>query len=164
MSQESQNDFKVEIESSDDGNIIRITNISIDDERLTFDKAYQLASELHLRAKLLDVQIAPALRILEVKTKAAVLWMIKGDTEIISDVVSDSAHKIALALLKEHPRCLRQIEVRKLTGVGNATVSDNLRLNIQSTELFFISCNNGFQLSDEGIDWVIDEIIPRYCK
>ena len=50
--------------------------------------------------------------------------------------------------------------MKKETGVAKTTVGDNLDGKVKATRTFFRKCDKGHGLSEEGLQWISNEVIP----
>lgn len=156
MTEEENDDFLVEIEKDKDGTKIRISGIG----RNEFDSAYRLAVQLTGRVKELDVEIAQEHRFQEMVRKTESLWSQNESTWTLDASISDASRRIALALLKMYPECLKQVDVANMTGIPKKTVSNHLSGKVDSTRDYFDRCAQGHRLSEAGLQWLADKIVP----
>jgi hypothetical protein len=88
------------------------------------------------------------------------LWTKDGSIWKLNESVSDASFRIALSLLRTHPKCKKQVDVIKETGLAKMTASDNLSGKVKSTNQYFERCGKGYRLSSKGLQWVFDKVIP----
>jgi hypothetical protein len=85
--------------------------------------------------------------------RSAGKWKISG--------ISKGAYRIALALLRAYPETRKQSEICEETELRSGSVSRILTGGRGDYVEFFIKINNEWALSDEGVYWVIDKVIPE---
>ncbi len=154
---EKENDrFLIEIEKSDSVTTIRVSGF----EKNKFDNAYRLTKHFIHRAKELDIEIEEERKLDSMKSQTTHFWTKEGSTWILDESTSNPAYRIALSLLRTHPACKQQVEVKNETGVAKATISENLGGKVESTSEYFYKCEKGHRLSEVGLQWMHDEVIP----
>jgi hypothetical protein len=156
MSEKENDEFLIDIERTGDETKIRISNV----RRTEFDRAYKLASQLNQRAKELDAEIEEQQKLESIKAQVDHLWTKDGSIWKLSESVSDASFRIALSLLRTHPKCRKQVDVIKETEIAQMTASDNLSGKVKSTNQYFERCGKGYRLSSTGLKWVFDKVIP----
>ncbi len=156
MTENENNDFLIEIEKSDDVTRIRISGV----RKNKFEHAYKLASHLTKRAKELDIEIEEERKLHFAKMQMNHLWTREDALWKLDESITDASYRIALSLLRNHPECKKQVDVVNKTGLAKMTVSDNLSGKVKATRQYFLRYDKGYRLSDEGIQWVFDEIAP----
>lgn len=154
MTENSRNDFEVEIERNKDGIHIRLKGIQIDKEKSQFKDACKLVQELWYIAEREVTEIDNELWYFLENTRIQHLW--HQQTNQLSKDVKENLHRIALCLLREFPICMTQQKIADISGIPRTTVSDNLGNN------YFRKCKTGFQLSEIGIDWLRNDVIKQY--
>ena len=153
-------DYEVEIEKSEGAPRIRILGVKVGTSMDKFDQAYKLAAQLSRRARQLDSEVEEEWRARPAKDRVRHLWRQEGDTWKLDSSVPDSTYRIALSLLRRHPACMTQAEVVRETDVPQKTVSNHLGGRRKSVRRYFSECDGGHRLSADGLQWVIDEVIP----
>ena len=78
MTDKIKHEFKIEIEKSESGSLIRVTDVN----PKSFDDAYVLANNLSRRAAELDIKLLDTERIRKAKDSVAFLWVTKGEGKI----------------------------------------------------------------------------------
>ena len=156
MAEKENDDFLIEIEKSDDVTRIRISGV----RKSEFDHACRLANHLTHRAKELDSEIEEERKLHFVKMQVNHLWTQEDAIWKLDESITDASYRIALSLLRTHPECKKKADVKKETGVAKTTVGDNLDGKVKITGQYFRRCKKGHGLSDEGLQWVFDKIIP----
>lgn len=152
--------FSVSIHKDKDGTRISISNIQVDPEREEFGAAYKLIHELWRLAESLDTEIEQHLEVLEMKKRIDELW--SKDEAGLSEIVTDNSHRIALFLLKKHPKAIIEAEIVRNTGVNQRTTNKQLRGNVKSTKDYFEQTNGGYQLTAAALDWLKNTVLPKY--
>lgn len=153
-------DFRVTIEVSKTYTLVRIAGISLTDDG-EFDSVYKKARLLLSRIPQLDKEIEFQIQVQQANSKTAHLWTQEDEVWKLSDTVSDSSHRIALSLLRSYPLPKTQASVVLETGVAQKTVSNHLGGRKKSVRSYFKDSGGGHQLSEEGLRWTIEKIIPE---
>lgn len=159
MTDKIKHEFKIEIEKSESGSLIRVTDVN----PKSFDDAYVLANNLSRRAAELDIKLLDTERIRKAKDSVAFLWVTKGEGKNLSSLVHQRSHRIALSLLDAHPDGKTHSAVVRETGISKATVHTQLTGKIRTVAAYFTKRGNRYVLTDEGLEWVLREVIPFVC-
>ncbi|MHA1862789.1 MAG: hypothetical protein ACTSWA_03390 [Candidatus Thorarchaeota archaeon] len=141
--------FLIDIEKKTESTTIRIKNV--EEER--FDDAYLLADEIFKRARILELKI-------KAESSVISLWLGEEPNQTISDLVTQSSHRIALSLFRVYPKSKSLTQVINETHLPKTTARGHLIGNIKSTTPFFTSDRGAYRLTKEGFDWVLSEVIP----
>ena len=156
MTDKTQRDFKIELEKSETGTLIRITDVS----QTNFDNAYRLATDLLDRAANLDSELHQLRLVEQAKNKVAMYWIQDGDTKRISDFISQRSHRIALSLLDGYPEGKVQSQIVKETNISQPTIHIQLSGKVKSVADYFEKRGNRYFLTKAGLDWVLRDVIP----
>ena len=156
MSDKNLRNFKVEIEKTENGTLIRVTDVN----QTNFENAYRLATNLLNRASKLDSELLQIEVVEKARSRTAMYWIPKGDTKRISDFVTQRSHRIALSLLEVYPKGKLQSEIVKETGIYQATAPTQLSGKIHSVASFFDKRGKRYFLTETGLEWVLREVIP----
>ena len=139
----------VEIEKKSDSTTIRIREVDEDG----FEEAFLLVDRLSRRAQKLGTKG------LAVDTLST-LWIHGPKSRTISDLVSQTTHRIGLCLLDAYPESKSVSVISMETGLASGMVSRYLRGARASVADFFEHTDKGYRLTDSGLNWVITEVIP----
>ena len=145
----SRDRFLVDIEKRTDTTIIRVKNI----DQENFDEAYTYVHSLFIRAINLEKRI-------KAEHSTSTLWHTTESGYMLSDVVAQSSHRVALVLFRVYPNSKTSTDVVKETNLPRATVHDQLTGRRESVSQFFEKIGNEYRLTNEGFDWVMNEVIP----
>ena len=156
MTDKTQRDFKIELEKSETGSLIRITDVS----QANFDDAYRLATDLLDRAANLDSELHQLRLVEQARNKVAMYWIQDGDTKRISDFISQRSHRIALSLLDGYPEGKVQSQIVKETNISQPTIHIQLSGKVKSVADYFEKRGNRYFLTKAGLDWVLRDVIP----
>ena len=156
MTDKTQRDFKIELEKSETGTLIRITDVS----QTNFDNAYRLATDLLDRATNLDSELHQLRLVEQAKNKVAMYWIQDGDTKRISDFISQRSHRIALSLLDVYPEGKIQSQIVKETNISQPTIHIQLSGKVKSVADYFEKRGNCYFLTKTGLDWILRDVIP----
>ena len=156
MTDKTQRDFKIELEKSETGTLIRITDVS----QTNFDNAYRLATDLLDRAANLDSELHQLRLVEQAKNKVAMYWIQDGDTKRISDFISQRSHRIALSLLDGYPEGKVQSQIVKETNISQPTIHIQLSGKVKSVANYFEKRGKRYFLTEAGLDWVLRDVIP----
>lgn len=151
---------RITIEMSDSGFIIRVENISPSDTD-QFDNAYRTARRLLGRIPYLNQIIEIELMVEEARLATAHLWAQVGDEFRLSAIPAEPQERIALSLLRVYPQCTRETDIVRETNVKQRTANHHLRGERESTREFFSACEEGYTLTERGVSWVLEEVIPN---
>ncbi len=156
MVEKEDDEFEIEIEKSGETTRIRISGVS----KSRFDEAYRLATNLTHWIEELNGEIEEEQRLNFMNMQVNHLWTEKDALWKLDESISDPSYRIALSLLRTHPECKQQVEIRNETGVPKTTISDNLGGKVDSTINYFYKCEKGHRLSDVKLQLIHNEIIP----
>lgn len=139
----------VEIEKKSDSATIRIRGVDEDG----FEEAFLLVDRLSRRAQKLGAKGSAV-------DTLSTLWIHGPKGRTISDLVSQTTHRIGLCLLDAYPDSKSVSTISKETGLASRMVSRYLSGVRASVAGFFEHTDTGYRLTDNGFDWVITEVIP----
>jgi hypothetical protein len=74
--------------------------------------------------------------------------------------LTNEAHRIALALIRAYPETRRQKEIADEANLGSGSVSRILTGGRGDFDKYFLKSGTEWTLSNEGIYWILDEVIP----
>jgi hypothetical protein len=154
------NQPRITIEVSTSEVIIRVENISSSDID-QFDNAYRIARRLLGRIPHLDQAIEVELMVEEGKLAIAHLWIQANDEFRLAAIPTQTHERIALSLLRVYPQCRMEVDIVKEIGVLQKTANYHLRGERKSSREFFYTCDKGYTLTNAGINWVLEEVIPN---
>ncbi|MGY5881772.1 MAG: hypothetical protein RTV31_16095 [Candidatus Thorarchaeota archaeon] len=147
--------------------IVSSTGAVIHSEGLTFtnidafDEVYKKSQLLLSRIPFLDDQVKKIILIGKAKDKVQHFWNIDGENVNLTTSPDKPEYRIALSLLRTYPKCKREIDIVREIGVLQKTANNHLRGDRKATEGFFSVCEGGYSLSDDGIDWIVNTILPE---
>ena len=158
MNENSQPRITIEVSTS--GVIIRVEDISaLDTDQ--FDVAYRTTRKLLGRITHLDQTIEDELMVEEGRLSTGYLWIQVDDEFRLTEIPTEPQERIALSLLRVYPQCMREIDIVRETGVQQRTANRHLRGERESTRGYFSICDDVYTLTEAGINWVLEEIIPN---
>jgi hypothetical protein len=158
MNENSQPRITIEVSAS--GLVIRVENISLSDTD-QFDNAYRTARRLLRRIPHLDQTIEVELVIEEGRLATNHLWTQVDDEFSLAAIPTEPQERIALSLLRVYPQCMRETDIVREISVQQRTANRHLRGERESTREFFSVCEEGYTLTEGGIRWVLNEVIPN---
>ena len=159
MNSESIN-YNIEIEKTSQGIVLRVVDIQVGANKRSFDDAYQFLNELYQRIEVLDVLIAKENRLADAKKEAMILWVQEGEHWTLDKSVKKMADRVGLCLLMFDNQGMIHSKIVKVTGVNKGNSSTLLRGQIAKFAEYFTKCEDRFILTDKGLTWVIDDVIP----
>jgi hypothetical protein len=145
----SRDKYPVDIEKRSDTTTIRVRNVNQED----FDEAYTYVQSLFNRASILEKRF-------QAEKVICTLWHATESGNMLSDVVTQSSHRVALSLFRVYPDSKPATDVVRETSLPRATVHDQLTGRRESVSQFFEKTENEYRLTKEGFDWVLNEVIP----
>jgi hypothetical protein len=151
---------KITIEVSTSGLIIRVENISSSDTD-EFDNAYTTARRLLGRIPHLNQIIEFELMVEQGKLATAHLWTQVDDGFRLAEIPTQTHERIALSLFRVFPQCKKEADIVKEIKVLQKTANYHLRGEIKSSREFFSACDEGYTLTETGINWALNEVIPN---
>ncbi|MHA1908959.1 MAG: helix-turn-helix domain-containing protein, partial [Candidatus Thorarchaeota archaeon] len=105
------------------------------------------------RANILEKKI-------DAEGKVDSLWISDSSGFRLSDIVSQSSHRIALSLLKSYPNGLSFSAIQKETSLPKSTAHNLLTGKKASVAKYFAKEGDNYCLSLEGLDWILSDVIP----
>ncbi|MHA1862788.1 MAG: hypothetical protein ACTSWA_03385 [Candidatus Thorarchaeota archaeon] len=126
-----------------------IIEVLVTDES-EFAEAYALLKKLCQRAG-----------IEKVRDKIKTLWISDGASRQINESVSNGVHRVALSLLENWPECKRPKSIQDDTGLSSGSVSNILVGRQGNCNDWFMKCDEGWTLSQQGISNILDTLIPK---
>ncbi len=151
---------KVSIDVTKSETLIRVENISLSDAE-QFDEAYKAVRRLLERIPILDKNLENDLAAEKMKLSTVHLW-IKVENEFkLGEIPKKPEYRVALSLLRVYPLRKREVDIVRETGVLQKTANRHLRGERESSREFFTACDEGYTLTEAGINWVLGEVIPN---
>ena len=158
MNEDSQPRIIIEVSTS--AVVIHVENISPSDTD-QFDDAYRTARRLLGRISHLDQAIEAELMVEEGRLRTGYLWTKVDDEFRLAEAPTEPQERSALSLLRIYPQCMREVDIVRETGVLQKTANRHLRGERETSREFFSVCDGGYTLTEAGINWVLDEVIPN---
>lgn len=162
LNTDEEQEFTVEIMKSGDGTAIRVVDVITRSGMVKFDAAYRLAAELYERSKDLDAEIHEEVKISKAQAQMECLWISEHNTPIVSPSIKDKSHRIALSLLRSYSFCKQVKDIVSETKMKKTTVIHYLGNKPKALSAIFEECVRGYRLSDKGVAWVIEDVVPMY--
>lgn len=156
MTQKKKQDIRFEIEKTETGTLVRVTEVSFEE----FDEAYVMLLQLSKRITEIDAEFILTQKIQQAKEQLASIWIKSEEEWRVSDLVSQKSHRIAISLLFSYPQEKPEAQIVRETNIPRGSVNAQLSGRVKSVESFFIQSNSGYTLSKEGIAWVLEEVLP----
>jgi hypothetical protein len=101
-----------------------------------------------------------ASRIREAKARTTRFWrIVKGAWRVID--VNRAVFKIGVCLLKAHPMPKTASEISNQTGVSINTIHTYTTSQTHAHADYFGRSPDGIEFTDEGIYWMLDEVVPN---
>jgi hypothetical protein len=89
------------------------------------------------------------------------LWTMKNEKWQLSDIVIDKSHRVSLSVLKAGWLGISEVDVIDETGMARSTVRDQLTGATKSVSEYYESQNGKYRLTDKGLDWILETVIPQ---
>ncbi|MHA2322404.1 MAG: hypothetical protein ACXACG_12200 [Candidatus Thorarchaeota archaeon] len=86
-------------------------------------------------------------------------WKLDNGTWKVVGLAKE-AHRIALALIRAYPETRQQKEIVEETNLHSGSVSRILTGGRGGFAKYFLEINNEWTLSNDGIYWILDDVIP----
>ncbi|MBD3159791.1 MAG: hypothetical protein GF309_13495 [Candidatus Lokiarchaeota archaeon] len=157
---ENESGLEIEIERDSDGKRIMVSGIILDDDFSEFDDAYQTLLELWRRAERIDTRFELETEINKAKQATEEFWIEKDGKLVLGADIEEISHKMGLCLLKHYPDCVSQRPIAKEIDCSKGSVGKRVRGDFVGVDQYFYKCETGYQLSDTGLHWVLDEVVP----
>lgn len=149
MSNGEKRKLRVDIERRWNSTTIIIRNV----DEASFDDAYCFIEKLYDRAQKLDDKN------LALKSTNP-FWIQTEDRRIISDLVSQSSHRVAISLLDAYPSSKTTSEIVLETGLTKTSVRHIAYGRKASVVDYFTAEKGLYKLTDDGLRWVIKDVVP----
>ncbi|MGV9104086.1 MAG: hypothetical protein ACOC3C_08235 [Candidatus Thorarchaeota archaeon] len=157
---ENEDQLEIIIERDSTGKRIILSGIAPDDEFSNFDDAYGMLLELWQRAEKIETKAKLGPRIDNAKRAMERFWIEKDDKLVLDENIGNISHRIGLCLLKHYPECLSQRPIADEISRSKTSVGDRVRGDSEEVHEYFYRCETGYQLTNAGLYWVLDKVIP----
>ncbi len=111
-------------------------------------------------ALLLLDRLGDIARVSEARKKIQHIWEIENNRRIMNEIVHASDERVAISLFMEWPQPRGLSDVAWETGLSSGAVSNLMTGRRRGNPNWFKRESEGWTLSNEGLSFVIDKIIP----
>jgi len=122
---------------------------------ITFANESKFSEAIELLEKLCD-----NVRIRTLKIAMRRFWSGDGSSAMLSDMVTDRTHRVALSLFRSWPQSKQVSNIQMETGLPQSSVSNILAGRQGNAGQWFVKHGNSWSLSEAGMRAIVDAIVP----
>ncbi len=126
---------------------------------VTLDNENQLGEACELLARLCE-----NIKIQDLKLSLTKIWIEEKDSLNISEIVSESIHRVVLSLFRNWPDVKRVSNIQAETGLSQGSVSNILAGRQGGMGEWFAQEGDCWNLSQMGLDAIAETIAPPYLQ
>lgn len=107
------------------------------------------------------LRLSERVRVESVRFALGRLWTEQNGTATLTQELERAPHRVAVSLFMEWPSCKSNTEIQTETGLSQSYVSDILAGRRAGLGDWFERCEDGWTLSDSGMEGVMNIIVPE---